>query len=111
MRYCWYYIRLYLEDLKENKKIKNALQRTKTPQHIFPRGRGNCTQVRSAFVSDYLGLIFDHRHYQDSYASLIIMFGSALMLPPRTKRWAEAKVLADCINLKVRKADLPSQCI
>lgn len=32
---------------------------------------------------------------------LIIMFGSTAILPPRTKRWAEAKVLADCINIKV----------
>ena len=29
------------------------------------------------------------------------MFGSTAILPPRTKRWAEAKVLADCINVKV----------
>ncbi|KAJ7478961.1 hypothetical protein FB451DRAFT_1395573 [Mycena latifolia] len=29
---------------------------------------------------------------------LVIMFGSTAILPPRTKRWAEAKVLADCIN-------------
>ena len=29
------------------------------------------------------------------------MFGSTAILPPRTKRWAEAKVLADCINIKV----------
>ena len=41
------------------------------------------------------------RHYQDAYSSLVIMFGSTAILPPRTKRWAEAKVLADCINLKV----------
>lgn len=32
---------------------------------------------------------------------LVIMFGSTAILPPRTKRWAEAKVLADCINVKV----------
>ncbi|TFY61713.1 hypothetical protein EVJ58_g4338 [Rhodofomes roseus] len=43
------------------------------------------------------------RHYQDAYASLAIMFGSTAILPPRTKRWAEAKVLADCINLKICK--------
>lgn len=42
------------------------------------------------------------RHYQDAYSTLIIMFGSTAILPPRTKRWAEAKVLADCINVKVR---------
>jgi len=29
------------------------------------------------------------------------MFGSTAILPPRTKRWAEAKVLADCIDIKV----------
>ncbi|KAF9809102.1 hypothetical protein IEO21_07571 [Rhodonia placenta] len=43
------------------------------------------------------------RHYQDAYASLLIMFGSTAILPPRTKRWAEAKVLADCINMKICK--------
>ncbi|KAF7321602.1 hypothetical protein MKEN_00681300 [Mycena kentingensis (nom. inval.)] len=43
------------------------------------------------------------KHYQDAYATLVIMFGSTMILPPRTKRWAEAKVLADCINIKVAK--------
>ncbi|PCH35565.1 glutathione transferase omega-1 [Wolfiporia cocos MD-104 SS10] len=43
------------------------------------------------------------KHYQDAYSSLLIMFGSTAILPPRTKRWAEAKVLADCINLKICK--------
>ena len=36
------------------------------------------------------------------------MFGSTAILPPRTKRWAEAKVLADCINLKVWRLSLAS---
>ncbi|KAF9529733.1 glutathione transferase omega-1 [Crepidotus variabilis] len=43
------------------------------------------------------------KHYQDAYEMLIIMFGSTAILPPRTKRWAEAKVLADCINIKIVK--------
>ncbi|KAJ7099520.1 Gryzun, putative trafficking through golgi-domain-containing protein [Mycena belliarum] len=43
------------------------------------------------------------KHYQDAYGMLVIMFGSTAILPPRTKRWAEAKVLADCINIKVTK--------
>ncbi|KDR75635.1 hypothetical protein GALMADRAFT_268205 [Galerina marginata CBS 339.88] len=43
------------------------------------------------------------RHYQDAYEMLTIMFGSTAILPPRTKRWAEAKVLADCINIKIVK--------
>ncbi|TBU21299.1 Gryzun, putative trafficking through golgi-domain-containing protein [Dichomitus squalens] len=43
------------------------------------------------------------KHYQDAYSTLIIMFGSTAILPPRTKRWAEAKVLADCITVKIVK--------
>ncbi|KAF9268549.1 hypothetical protein L218DRAFT_852654 [Marasmius fiardii PR-910] len=43
------------------------------------------------------------KHYQDAYEALIIMFGSIIILPPRTKRWAEAKVLADCISIKITK--------
>ena len=34
---------------------------------------------------------------------LVTMFGSPAILPPRTKRWAEAKVLADSINIKVNQ--------
>ncbi|KAG6332551.1 hypothetical protein ID866_6536 [Astraeus odoratus] len=43
------------------------------------------------------------KHYQDAYTTLMIMFGSTAILPPRTKRWAEAKVLADTINIKITK--------
>ncbi|KAL0072574.1 hypothetical protein AAF712_000337 [Marasmius tenuissimus] len=43
------------------------------------------------------------KHFQDAYEALVIMFGSTIILPPRTKRWAEAKVLADCINIKITK--------
>jgi hypothetical protein len=31
------------------------------------------------------------------------MFHSTSTLPPRTKRWAEAKVLADCVAIKICK--------
>ncbi|KAF9243228.1 Foie gras liver health family 1-domain-containing protein [Melanogaster broomeanus] len=43
------------------------------------------------------------KHYQDAYTTLMIMFGSTAILPPRTKRWAEAKVLADTVNFKITK--------
>lgn len=43
----------------------------------------------------------EFRHYQDAYTTLTTMFGSTSILPPRTKRWAEAKVLVDCISIKV----------
>lgn len=46
-------------------------------------------------------LLMGSRHYQGAYDMLVIMFGSPAILPPRTKRWAEAKVLADAINIKV----------
>lgn len=54
-----------------------------------------CIQLRVSLVV---------RHYQDAYSALLLMFASITMLPPRTKRWAEAKVLADCIDIKVRSA-------
>ena len=38
------------------------------------------------------------------------MFASITTLPPRTKRWAEAKVLADCIDIKVRAAWIVYSC-
>ncbi|KAI0687431.1 Gryzun, putative trafficking through golgi-domain-containing protein [Cytidiella melzeri] len=43
------------------------------------------------------------KHYHDAYANLQIMFGSTAILPPRTKRWAEGKVLADCLSVKICK--------
>lgn len=41
------------------------------------------------------------RHYEDCWNELAKMFSSTQMLPPRTKRWAEAKVLADCVAIRV----------
>ncbi|KAJ1300005.1 hypothetical protein OPQ81_011839 [Rhizoctonia solani] len=43
------------------------------------------------------------KHYEDCWTALVDMFGSTALLPPRTKRWAEAKVLADCITVKICK--------
>ncbi|KAG8930220.1 hypothetical protein FRC01_003141 [Tulasnella sp. 417] len=43
------------------------------------------------------------KHYEDCWTSLVEMFGSTAILPPRTKRWAEAKVLADCVAIKLTK--------
>lgn len=42
------------------------------------------------------------RHYEDCYENLVEMFAHQALLAPRTKRWAEAKVLADCLTVKVR---------
>ncbi|KAG9086628.1 hypothetical protein FRC06_003000 [Ceratobasidium sp. 370] len=43
------------------------------------------------------------KHYEDCWSALVDMFGSTAVLPPRTKRWAEAKVLADCVTVKICK--------
>ncbi|TXT06086.1 hypothetical protein VHUM_03559 [Vanrija humicola] len=43
------------------------------------------------------------RHYEDCWNELARMFSSTTTLPPRTKRWAEAKVLADCVAIKICK--------
>lgn len=46
------------------------------------------------------------RHYEDCWNELARMFGSTSTLPPRTKRWAEAKVLADCLAVRICKLQL-----
>ena len=42
-----------------------------------------------------------YSHYEECWTELAKMFSSTQTLPPRTKRWAEAKVLADCVALRV----------
>ncbi|KAG0148825.1 hypothetical protein CROQUDRAFT_89870 [Cronartium quercuum f. sp. fusiforme G11] len=49
------------------------------------------------------------KFYEDCWEGLSQMFSSTAILPPRTKRWAEAKVLIDCINIKICKFYLYSQ--
>ncbi|GAA5831856.1 hypothetical protein JCM11251_003912 [Rhodosporidiobolus azoricus] len=43
------------------------------------------------------------KHYEDCYDALVDMFAQPGLLPPRTRRWAEAKVLADCVSIKISK--------
>jgi hypothetical protein len=71
----------------------------------FAEFRGE-DEVALKSVSILLSLCMDlmttnTRHYQDAHNTLVVMLRSTAILPPRTKRWAEAKVLADCINIKV----------
>ncbi|EGG06574.1 uncharacterized protein MELLADRAFT_63177 [Melampsora larici-populina 98AG31] len=49
------------------------------------------------------------KSYEDCWIGLSGMFSSTAILPPRTKRWAEAKVLIDCINIKICKFYFYSQ--
>lgn len=60
--------------------------------------------LRSGGVSSYGPTsvkLNDCSHYEDCWNELARMFGSTQTLPPRTKRWAEAKVLADCVAMRV----------
>lgn len=54
-----------------------------------------------AFLTDCMSLTACDRHYEDCYDTLAEMFPQTTLLQPRTKRWAEAKVLADCLSAKV----------
>lgn len=43
-------------------------------------------------------------HYSEAYTLLSdVCLGSTVLLPPRTKRWAEAKVLADTLSMRIAK--------
>ncbi|EJT96878.1 hypothetical protein DACRYDRAFT_112219 [Dacryopinax primogenitus] len=46
------------------------------------------------------------KHFEDCWSALLDMFSSTAILPPRTKRWAEAKVLADTVSFKIVKFHL-----
>lgn len=52
----------------------------------------------------------EHRHYEDCWNELAKMFSSTTTLPPRTKRWAEAKVLADCVAVRVSSLPRTISC-
>lgn len=70
----------------------------------IPGGGRGSSKVRLSVLPNPASHLTGPRHYQDAYSTLLLMFASITTLPPRTKRWAEAKVLADCIDIKVRSA-------
>ncbi|KAI9568859.1 Gryzun, putative trafficking through golgi-domain-containing protein [Boletus coccyginus] len=77
---------------------------TASPRPLRPEGWTVRYEYKMACFAEFRGE--DEvalKHYQDAYTTLMIMFGSTAILPPRTKRWAEAKVLADTINFKITK--------
>lgn len=46
-------------------------------------------------------------HYTGAYQILVNeLLASTMLLPPRTKRWAEAKVLSDCLSFKISRIHL-----
>ncbi|UZJ54555.1 hypothetical protein CBS101457_003875 [Exobasidium rhododendri] len=62
---------------------------------------GTFAELMSRDTNDALG------HYLGTYQVLVNeLLASTMFLPPRTKRWAEAKVLSDCISFKICKIHL-----
>lgn len=83
----------------------SAAARARSGSFIRPLGQQGWI-VRYDFKAGWFAecrgeLDLARRHYEDCWNELARMFGSTTTLPPRTKRWAEAKVLADCVAIKV----------
>ncbi|KAH8827913.1 Gryzun, putative trafficking through golgi-domain-containing protein [Flagelloscypha sp. PMI_526] len=75
--------------------------KTNVARPLRPEGWTVRYEYKMACFAEFRGE--DEVALKTPYSMLCIMFGSILILPPRTKEWAEAKVLADCINIKVTK--------
>lgn len=74
----------------------------------WAEGRGDVDLARRYVTGSWMRdsqadyCVMGCRHYEDAWQALCYLFGVKDALPPRTKRWLEAKVLADCIAVKVR---------
>ncbi|WVW83128.1 hypothetical protein I302_105146 [Kwoniella bestiolae CBS 10118] len=74
------------------------------PRALGPQGWAVRYDWKAGWFAEVKG-DFDaaRRHYEDCWNELARMFSSTTTLPPRTKRWAEAKVLADCVAVRICK--------
>ncbi|WWC69487.1 uncharacterized protein I206_103428 [Kwoniella pini CBS 10737] len=74
------------------------------PKALSPQGWAVRYDWKAGWFAEVRGE-FDvaRRHYEDCWNELAKMFASTTTLPPRTKRWAEAKVLADCVAIRICK--------
>nr|XP_018263872.1 uncharacterized protein I303_03747 [Kwoniella dejecticola CBS 10117]OBR86030.1 hypothetical protein I303_03747 [Kwoniella dejecticola CBS 10117] len=74
------------------------------PKALTPQGWAVRYDWKAGWFAEVRG-DFDtaRRHYEDCWNELAKMFASTTTLPPRTKRWAETKVLADCVAIRICK--------
>ncbi|WVQ71632.1 hypothetical protein IAR50_001172 [Cryptococcus sp. DSM 104548] len=86
----------------------NAPTTTSSGQKILsPQGWAVRYDWKLGWFAEIRGEIeMARRHYEDCWNELAKMFASTTTLPPRTKRWAEAKVLADCVATRICKLSL-----
>lgn len=72
------------------------------PAPLDTRGWTVRTNYKLAAYSEYKQeLDVAAKFYEIAYNELMDLFSSTAVLPPRTKRWTEARVLADSISYKV----------
>ena len=72
------------------------------PPPLDAKGWSVRTNFKLAAYSEYKQeLDVAIKFYEIAYSELIDLFSSTAILPPRTKRWGEARVLADSISYKV----------
>ena len=71
-------------------------------QRLSPQGWSVRYDWKAGWFAECRGeLDVARRHYEDCWNELARMFASTSALPPRTRRWSEAKVLADCLAVRV----------
>jgi hypothetical protein len=89
--------------VKENAGRNRAASVTSLqPKPLGPQGWTVRYDFKAGWFAEIRGdLDLARRHYEDCWNELAKMFSSTTVLPPRTKRWAEGKVLADCVALRV----------
>ncbi|EIW69677.1 hypothetical protein TREMEDRAFT_44157 [Tremella mesenterica DSM 1558] len=69
---------------------------------LGPHGWAVRYDWKAAWFSEIRGdLDIARRYYEECWNELVRMFSSTQILPPRSKRWAEAKVLADCVAIRI----------
>ena len=85
------------------------------PPPISPQALNVRYEYKAAVFAEFRGEVeVALKHYEDCYHALADLFGQSAnasgtaQLQARTKRWAEAKVLIDCIIVKICKLYLYS---
>ena len=83
------------------------------PPPISPQALNVRYEYKAAVFAEFRGEVeVSLKHYEDCYHALAELFAQSssgiAQLQPRTKRWAEAKVLIDCIVVKICKLYLYS---
>ncbi|TYJ56593.1 hypothetical protein B9479_002685 [Cryptococcus floricola] len=93
--------------LPSNPPINSPVTTSSGQKILSPQGWAVRYDWKLGWFAEIRGEVeMARRHYEDCWNELAKMFASTTTLPPRTKRWAEAKVLADCVATRICKLSL-----